>query len=138
MSDGASEPMVYEVVGARFFVDLVDRFYEGVEGDPVLLPLYPDMSDTSEARERLALFLAQYWGGPHDYMEKRGHPMLRARHNQWAIGPQERDRWLVHMLTALDATVSATDLDTETKDKVLGQVAGYLVNAAEHLRNREG
>lgn len=128
--------MVFDIVGPRFFVELVDRFYEGVEGDPILLPLYPDTSDTTGARERLAMFLAQYWGGPHDYMEKRGHPMLRARHNQWSIGPQERDRWLVHMLTALEHTVAATDLDQDTKDDVLSQVATYVVNAAEHLRNR--
>lgn len=138
MAGDGQEPMVFDVVGPQFFVDLVDRFYEGVEGDPVLLPLYPDMADTTAARERLAMFLAQYWGGPHDYMERRGHPMLRARHNQWAIGPQERDRWLLHMLTALEATVSSLDLDQETKDNVLGQVASYVVNAAEHMRNREG
>ena len=136
MSDGGQ--MVYDIVGPAFFVNLVDRFYEGVEGDPVLLPLYPDMGDTSEARERLAMFLAQYWGGPHDYMEKRGHPMLRARHNQWSIGPQERDRWLVHMLTALEETVAATDLEQPVRDEVLGTVASYVVNAAEHLRNRDG
>lgn len=138
MTTDAVGPTVYEVVGPHFFVELVDRFYDGVEGDPVLLPLYPEMSDTSGARERLAMFLAQYWGGPHDYLEKRGHPMLRGRHNQWAIGPQERDRWLVHMLTALESTVSSLDLDQSTKDEVLGQVATYMVNAAEHLRNREG
>jgi hypothetical protein len=79
-------PTLHDTVGPGFFVDLVDRFYEGVEGDPVLIPLYPDGADTAGARERLAMFLAQYWGGPHDYMERRGHPMLRARHNQWVIG----------------------------------------------------
>ena len=65
MSD-AAEPMVYDIVGPAFFVELVNRFYDGVEGDPVLLPLYPDTDDTSGARERLAMFLAQYWGGPHE------------------------------------------------------------------------
>lgn len=137
MTDNAG-PMVYDIVGPSFFVDLVDRFYVGVEGDPVLLPLYPDMGDTTGARERLAMFLAQYWGGPHDYMEKRGHPMLRARHNQWAIGPQERDRWLLHMLTALETTVAELELPQETRDDVLSTVASYVVNAAEHLRNRDG
>ena len=132
------EPMLFDTVGPAFFTELVDRFYEGVEGDPVLLPLYPDMQDTSGARERLAMFLAQYWGGPTDYMEKRGHPMLRARHNKWAIGPQERDRWLLHMLTALEATVNAADLPLGAKEEVLTTVASYVVNAAEHLRNRDG
>jgi hemoglobin len=135
VSNDAAEPMVYDIVGGQFFVTLVDRFYDGIEGDPVLLPLYPDGDDTSGARERLAMFLAQYWGGPHDYMEKRGHPMLRARHNQWAIGEQERDRWLVHMLTALESTVAELPLGQDVRDRVLGDVATYMVNAAEHMRN---
>lgn len=132
---GTAEPTLYEIVGGQFFVTLVDRFYDGIEGDPVLLPLYPDAGDTSGARERLSMFLAQYWGGPHDYMERRGHPMLRARHNQWTIGQIERDRWLLHMLTALEATVGELPLDQQTRDGVLGQVASYMVNAADHLRN---
>lgn len=103
----------------------------------MLIPLYPDGADTAAARERLAMFLAQYWGGPHEYMEKRGHPMLRARHNQWVIGPQERDRWLIHMLAALEQSVAALALDQAVKDDVLGQVATYMVNAAGHLRNAD-
>ena len=134
MSD-TDEPMLYDVVGGGFFVTLVDRFYDGIEGDPVLLPLYPDEGDTTGARERLAMFLAQYWGGPHEYMEKRGHPMLRARHNQWTIGQIERDRWLVHMLSALESTVAELPLDQQARDGILGQVATYMVNAAGHMRN---
>ena len=48
-----------------FFEALVGRFYEGVETDPILRPLYPE-PDLAGARHRLTLFLAQYWGGPHD------------------------------------------------------------------------
>jgi hemoglobin len=135
MTGSVDEPMVYHIVGPQFFVDLVDRFYDGVEADPVLLPLYPEGSTTQGARERLAMFLAQYWGGPHDYMEKRGHPMLRMRHAEFSIGERERDRWLVHMFTALDETVRGANLDEATRDQVLSQVATYMVNAAEHLRN---
>ncbi|MFM8601061.1 MAG: globin [Actinomycetota bacterium] len=130
-------PTLHDTVGPAFFVDLVDRFYDSVEGDPVLISLYPDGADTAAARERLAMFLAQYWGGPHEYTEKRGHPMLRARHNQWVIGPQERDRWLLHMLAALEQSVAALALDQAVKDDVLGQVATYMVNAAGHLRNAD-
>lgn len=136
MTDNVDEPMVYDIVGAQFFVDLVDRFYDGVENDAVLLPMYPDGARTLEARERLAMFLAQYWGGPTDYMEKRGHPMLRMRHASFPIDEAARDRWLVNMLTALEATVADSALDQETRDKVLGTVATYMVNAADHLRNK--
>jgi hemoglobin len=130
-------PSIHELVGTSFFVGLVDRFYDGVESDPVLLPLYPEGSDTAGARERLAMFLVQYWGGPHDYMEKRGHPMLRARHNQWVIGARERDRWLVHMLAALNDTLEGSPLDADARERVLAEVSGYMVNAAEHLRNAD-
>ena len=57
--------MLYDQVGGSdFFIRLVDKFYEGVVGDEVLWPLYPDQSDLDGARERVALFLIQYWGGP--------------------------------------------------------------------------
>ena len=91
---------LYERVGGEaFFVDLVDRFYLGVAGDPLLRPLYPD--DLHESSRHLALFLMQYWGGPATYGEERGHPRLRMRHAPFVIGPAERDAWLRHMLAAL-------------------------------------
>ena len=79
-----------EVGGEPVFRQLVDRFYEGVAVDPVLRPLYPD-EDLSAARDRLRMFLVQYWGGPTTYSEARGHPRLRMRHSTWVIGEQERD-----------------------------------------------
>ena len=82
MDDGQDEYItVYEAVGGLgFFEALVDRFYAGVADDPVLLPLYPEQDDLTGAKERLALFLAQYWGGPTTYSDNRGHPRLRMRH----------------------------------------------------------
>src|SRR6478735_2623117 len=86
--------------GMAFFEGLVDRFYDGVEADPDLRPIYPE-SDLAGARHRLTLFLAQYWGGPTTYDQERGHPRLRMRHAPFAIGAAERDRWLVHMRAAV-------------------------------------
>jgi len=68
------------VGGTHYFERLVDRFYAGVEKDPVLLAVYPDHADFDGARHRLTLFLVQYWGGPGTYSEERGHPRLRMRH----------------------------------------------------------
>ncbi len=54
---------LYDAVGGEpVFRQLVDEFYAGVEQDPVLRPLYPD--DLEPAKERLRMFLEQYWGGP--------------------------------------------------------------------------
>lgn len=126
--DDIVEITLYEAVGGMpFFERLVDCFYEGVVGDEVLWPLYPDQADLAGAKHRLTLFLAQYWGGPHTYLEERGHPMLRKRHFPFPIGELERDRWLLHMLAAIESL----DPPAEIRDAL----AGYMVNAAEHLRN---
>ena len=64
----SAQPTVFESVGGMpFFEALVDRFYDGVRADPVLLPLYPEPEDLGPARHKLTLFLAQYWGGPTTY-----------------------------------------------------------------------
>lgn len=112
-----------------FFERLVDRFYRGVEGDPVLLALYPSPSDLAAARRRLTLFLVQYWGGPTTYLRERGHPRLRARHSRFGIDALERDRWLVHMQAAIDESDAPAD--------ARGRLHDYMTMAADAMRNRE-
>jgi hemoglobin len=124
------ETTLYERVGGLpFFERLVDRFYAGVEGDPVLLALYPDQADLAGARRRLALFLAQYWGGPATYSQERGHPRLRARHFPFPIGSLERDRWLAHMREAIDAS----DAPADARERL----HAYVTTAADAMRNHE-
>ena len=120
---------LYERVGGnRFFEELTSRFYAAVASDPVLRPLYPDDDAELEAsRRHLALFLAQFWGGPKVYSEQRGHPRLRMRHSTFRIGPAERDAWLRHMRNA----VQAAKLDPLDEMQLLS----YLADAAEHLVN---
>jgi hemoglobin len=118
------------VGGESFFVDMVDRFYLGVAGDPLLRPLYPD--DLTESAQHLALFLMQYWGGPPTYGEQRGHPRLRLRHAPFVIGPAERDAWLRHMNEALDELAAASRIaepDAEELRAYLDMAAHSLVNA---------
>jgi len=92
----------YELIGGHdTFVRLVDRFYEGVATDELLRPMYPG-DDLGPAKDRLRMFLEQYWGGPTTYSEHRGHPRLRMRHRPFAVGPQARDHWLAHMRVAVD------------------------------------
>ncbi len=129
-------PLLYDRVGEEFFDELVDAFYDGVATDEVLAPLYPDYPDLEPAKERLRLFLIQYWGGPHTYLEVRGHPKLRMRHMPFHIGVRERDRWLLHMAAAVDAACGG--LPDGERDEVAGHLMGYFVPAAEHLRNDTG
>jgi hemoglobin len=119
------------VGGEAFFHDLVDRFYLGVAGDPLLRPLYPD--DLSESSAHLALFLVQYWGGPATYSEQRGHPRLRMRHAPFVIGPAERDAWLRHMGESLDGLQAASRISKADADELrayLEMAANTLVNTA--------
>jgi hemoglobin len=113
--------------GTPFFEALVGRFYDGVEMDPDLRPVYPE-PDLAGARHRLTLFLIQYWGGPTTYDDERGHPRLRMRHSPFAIGPAERDRWLVHMRAAIAALAPPQD--------VAAELERYFSMAAEAMRNR--
>lgn len=125
MSDEVS--LYQEVGGSGFFIELVNKFYEGVINDEVIISLYPDRNDLEGAKERLSLFLMQYWGGPTTYSDERGHPRLRQRHFPFAIGERERDHWLMHMQGAIDAM--------PTSESVRTRLSEYMSNAAQHLVN---
>jgi hemoglobin len=133
VEERVAERSVYEQVGGwTFFEALVDRFYDRVATDPVLLPLYPEAPDLTGARHRLTLFLAQYWGGPGTYSAERGHPRLRMRHHPFAIGGAERDHWLTAMRAALD------DVGDDLPDDVRDRLLEYFTMAAEAMRNQPG
>jgi hemoglobin len=120
------EQTAYERWGGEPFFDaLIDRFYAGVSADPLLRPLYP--ADLTESKAHLALFLAQYWGGPRTYSEQRGHPRLRMRHAPFVIGEAQADAWLRHMTDA----VHEAGLDPADQHDLLD----YLSMAARSLIN---
>ena len=121
----SEEPAYQRWGGAEFFTALIDRFYAGVAADPVLRPMYPD--DLTESKAHLALFLMQYWGGPRDYGDQRGHPRLRMRHAPFVIGTTEADAWLRHMTDAVRAADMAPDDEQELLD--------YLAMASRSMIN---
>jgi len=125
--DGEAISVFDAAGGMPFFEALVDRFYAGVATDPLLRPIYPE-ADLAPAQHRLTLFLVQYWGGPTTYDEERGQPRLRMRHAPFAIGPAERDRWLVHMRAAVAEMAASPDIAADLER--------YFEMAAEAMRNR--
>jgi hemoglobin len=121
-----SSETVYEAVGGQAFFDrLVDAFYERVEHDSRLRPLYPE--DLEPGKRALALFLGQYWGGPPAYSTQKGHPRLRMRHAPFVIGPAERDAWVHAMLSALADAAPAPEIEAAMRD--------YFEMAATHMIN---
>lgn len=108
---------------------LVDRFYELMDELPetyAARKIHP--ADLTESGNKLFDYLSGWLGGPQRYVEKHGHPMLRRRHFPYAIGPQERDAWLLCMQLALEETVA----DEPLRKALYAQ----LVQLGEHMRNR--
>ncbi len=123
----------YDAVGGEpTFRRLVDRFYAGVAGDPLLRPMYPE-EDLGPAQERLALFLMQYWGGPNTYSAGRGHPRLRMRHAPFQVDLAARDAWLLHMRAAVDSLELPAEQHTILWD-YLERAAHFMVNTSTEVR----
>ena len=121
----------YEGLGGADAVRrLVDRFYDLMDELPEthgLRQLHP--TDLTGSRQSLFDFLSGWFGGPPLYIEKKGHPRLRMRHMPFAIGPAERDQWMLCMRTALDEQVSDEALHQGVLNAFV-QMADHMVNAA--------
>jgi len=123
----------YERLGGEQGVRrLVDRFYDlmaqrsEAEG---IRKMHPENLDGS--RDKLFMFLSGWLGGPALYIEKYGHPRLRARHLPFAIGEAERDAWMRCMSQALDEIGEEQGVDTMLRD----HLKQSLWNTADHMRN---
>lgn len=128
----AADDTPYSLLGGDTGVRrLVDRFYDLMNEVPEyhgIRKLHPQ--DLAGSRDKLYLFLSGWLGGPPLYVEKYGHPMLRARHLPYAIGVSERDAWLACMLQAMEDTGVAEPL----RDALLKAFFG----TADWMRNHEG
>jgi hemoglobin len=116
--------------GADALRRLVDRFYDLMDELPEtygLRQLHP--ADLTGSRQSLFEFLSGWFGGPSLYIEKKGHPRLRMRHMPFAIGPGERDQWMLCMRTALDEQVSNEALHQGVLNAFV-QMADHMVNVA--------
>ncbi len=87
---------------------IVERFYDAMERlEPALAALHERDAEgrvSRAARDRFALFLIGWLGGPQDYVARHGHPRLRMRHAQVRVDVAMRDAWLRSMWAALDAS----------------------------------
>jgi hemoglobin len=104
MSASSDARTPYEMLGGDAKVrELVERFYDLMDFEPGYRELRAVHGNTLEsAREKLYMFLSGWLGGPSLYMDRYGHPMLRARHLPFAIGKVERDQWMACMIQAME------------------------------------
>jgi hemoglobin len=93
---------------------LVERFYDAMtELEPALARLHPCDAEgrvVRASRDRFALFLVGWLGGPQDYTEQHGHPRLRMRHAQVPVDDAMARAWMRCMRAALDASPVDPDL----------------------------
>jgi hemoglobin len=109
---------------------LVERFYDAMdEHEPELAALHPleDGRVSRASRDRFALFLIGWLGGPQDYMRLHGHPRLRMRHGHVPVTVAMRDAWMRCMRLAL-ADMSINTAVRGFLDEKLGEVASFLQN----------
>ena len=128
----AEAPSAFELLGGEDRVRaLVDRFYDLMALDERfagIRALHPPMLDGS--RDTLFWFLCGWLGGPNRYIERFGHPRLRARHLPFPIATAERDQWLLCMAEAM----ADVGVPQPLFDRLLESFAG----TADWMRNRAG
>lgn len=110
---------------------LVDRFYDLMDLDPAfsgIRAMHPTPLDNS--RDKLYWFLSGWSGGPSLYIERFGHPRLRARHLPYAIASSERDQWLRCMALAMQ--------DVGIAEAVQERLMQSFYETADWMRNKEG
>lgn len=125
----------FEMLGGTEKVTaLVETFYDVMsEEEPVLAKLHacdPDGKVARRPRDRFALFLVGWLGGPEDYVQQNGHPRLRMRHGRVPVNIPMRDAWLRCMTAAMQ------------RHGITGEVRTFLdsrfAEVADFLRNTEG
>jgi hemoglobin len=102
MEPSSNQPVFEQMGGEPALRSLVDRFYDLMALDERyagIRDLHPP--DLDGSRDKLFWFLCGWTGGPNHYIERFGHPRLRARHLPYAIGIRERDAWLACMSRAM-------------------------------------
>lgn len=126
---------IYEQIGGEEVIrKLVDRFYDLMDSLPEargIRSLHPESLDQS--REKLFMFLVGWMGGPPLYVNKFGHPQLRARHLPFPIGESERDQWLRCINKSLDEVVDDRLLRQQLSLS-FGQLADFIRNTDREVQ----
>ena len=130
--DQENAPTLFDIIGGEARLrELVDRFYDLMDLEPqfaALRAMHPPTLDGS--RDKLFWFLTGWSGGPDHYIERFGHPRLRARHLPFSIASSERDPWLRCMALAMH--------EIDMPDALQERLMTSFFQTADWMRNREG
>ena len=95
-------PTVYEWAGGhQAFRRLTDVFYDRVQADEVLAPVFAHMGPNH--REHVATWLGEVFGGPPKYTDELGgYPAMLAHHIGLSITETQRARWAAMIAASAD------------------------------------
>lgn len=131
-----STSSAYQRIGGEAAIrKLVSRFYELMDELPEAYSarkIHPQ--DLTESGNKFVDFLSGWLGGPPRYVEKYGPPMLRRRHMPFAIGPEERDQWLMCMKMTLDEQIADIPLRSALYEQ-FSRLGEFMRNRGENLRS---
>ena len=132
MADTPSSPPTLTLVDVRGgeagITHLVDRFYALMDTLPEaaeLRDMHP--ADLTTSRQKLMMFLCGWSGGPQHYIQRYGHPRLRARHMPFPIDDQASAQWMRCMGQALDEHPLPPEIREDLR-KSLAHIAGHMRN----------
>jgi len=96
-------PTLFEWAGGpAAFRQLIDAFYNRVEHDDLLSPMFPG-SVSEEHRANVTLWWIEVFGGPADYAERLGgYERMLNHHRNLAISSEQRFRFASLMSLAAD------------------------------------
>ncbi len=123
------ESEVFTLLGETGFDRLVAAFYRQIPQDDILGPMYP-AEDLEGAEQRLRNFLIFRFGGPARYIEQRGHPRLRQRHFRFPINQAARDRWILLMNRAIEASEFPEEA-AHCLTRFFAETATFLINQSD-------
>ena len=125
-----NSPSAYDLIGGEAAIHaLVERFYDLMDLEHGFTELRAAHgAELESARQKLTWFLTGWMGGPQHYVERFGHPRLRARHMPFKIGILERDQWLACMDQAMG--------DTGVNAELRARLNTSFFQTADWMRNQ--
>lgn len=88
--------------GQKAFTRMIDAFYDRVEADDLLAPLFPGGVGAVH-RDHVVAWWCEVFGGPTRYSEELGgYEQMLAKHRNLAITPEQRFRFVSLMSLAAD------------------------------------
>ncbi len=99
----ADTPTLYEWAGGgEAIARLIDRFYDRVQDDELISPLFPG-GVSREHRDHVAMWWQEVFGGPPAYTDDLGgYSRMVSKHRDLGISVEQRRRFVETMSVAAD------------------------------------